>query len=69
MPPVGSATEDQQTLEQDLQTQISEMTRRKTHRKCTFCYKNIQVQPFKNMFNNRNKITSQPTYFWHGFNP
>ena len=49
MAPVGSATEAQQTLEQALQTQISEMTRRQTHRKCIFSYKNIQVQPFKNM--------------------
>ena len=69
MAPVGSATEAQQTLEQDLQTQISEMTSRQTHRKYIFSYKNIQIQPFKNMFNNRNKITSRPTYFCPGFNP
>ena len=39
-------------------TQVSEMTRRQTHRKCIFSYRNIQVQPFKTMFNDRNKITS-----------
>ena len=47
MAPVHSATEAQQTLEQDLQTQISEMTSRQTHRKCIFSYKNIKINHLK----------------------